>query len=362
MKIGAIPYIFFSYFLGIGPITFDLLLQQFGTIDALYNASEKKLRHTLKAEFATKLITFRHEFDPEKELERLLKKKVTVVFREHSSYPPQLRELRDAPICLYVKGDLNNFNYERDKYFAIVGTRTPTDYGQQVASRFANELSQAGFVIVSGMARGIDAIAHRSTLKAKGRTIAFLGCGVNIPYPPSNARLYEDILSQGGLVISEFPPDMMVKPGLFVQRNRLISGLSQGVFVAEGLKDSGSLITARYALEQGKEVFAPPAPITSAQSEAPNLLIKEGAKMVTGLQDILDEFHMQVTPASTQTILSSLNLDEKKVYELLISQPQTSDELSRLLHIPIQQILMTISGMELKGIINKGSAGRYFIG
>lgn len=362
MENGVIPYIFFSYFLGIGPITFDLLLQQFGTVDALYNASEKELRHTLKEEFATKLMTFHREFDPEKEYARLKKNDITVLSREHSLYPPQLRELRDAPICLYVKGDLNNVNYERDKYFAIVGTRTPTDYGQQVANRFASELTQAGFVIVSGMARGIDAIAHRATLKAGGRTIAFLGCGVSIPYPPSNVRLYDDILSHGGLIISEFPPDMMVKPGLFVQRNRLISGLAQGVLVVEGLKDSGSLITARYALEQGKEVFAPPGPITSAQSEAPNMLIKEGAKMVTCLQDILDEFHMQSTPASTESILSTLNPDEKKVYELLISQSQSSDELSRLLSIPIQQILMTISGMELKGIITKGKTGRYLIG
>lgn len=354
-------YLFFSYFLGIGPITFDLLVQQFGSAEAIYCASDKELQHRLKDTFASKLIAFRKEFNPEKEYERLSNKNIAVVCRLHPSYPYQLRELRDAPICLYMKGNIKNFDYANAKFFAIVGTRTPTDYGQQVASRFSAELSEAGFVIVSGLARGIDAIAHKAALSAKGKTIAFLGCGVNIPYPPSNAKLYDEILLKGGLIISEFPPDMMVKPGLFVQRNRLISGLSQGILVAEGLKDSGSLITARFALEQGKEVFAPPAPITSAQSEAPNMLLKEGAKMVTCIQDILDEFHMQSTPATTGSVLSSLSESEQQIYKILLSQPQTSDELAYMLSLPIQHILMTISGMELKGVISKGSAAKYLI-
>lgn len=361
MKDDVIPYLFFSYFSGIGPVTFDLLMQQFGTVEALYNASEKKLRQSLKEEFATKIITFHNEFDPEKEYERLQKNNVTVLVRKHPLYPPQFLELRDAPICLYVKGDLNNLNYERDRFFAIVGTRTPTDYGHQVATKFSSELAKAGFVIVSGMARGIDSIAHRATITAGGKTIAFLGCGVNIIYPPSNRKLYQDILDTGGLIISEVPPDITVKPGLFVQRNRLISGISQGILVAEGMKDSGSLITARYALEQGKEVFAPPAPITSVQSEAPNLLLKEGAKMVTSITDILEEFHMQSTPVTTESILALLTYDEQLVYKSLVSQPFTSDELSRKLHLPMHKLLMIISAMELKGVIVRGSAGKYVL-
>ena len=354
-------HLFFSYFLGIGPMTFDKLIRHFGSLDVLYHAKEKDLRGVLRDSLIEGLMQFRKEFDPEKEYIRLQKLHVSVITREHKQFPPQFKNLTDGPICLYVKGDISAYDYKNDKYFAIVGTRTPTDYGKQVTTKFAAELAQAGFVIVSGMARGVDALAHRGALAAGGRTIAFLGCGVNIAYPPSNTQLYNDILSHNGLIISESPPDMLVMRGLFVTRNRLISGLSQGVLVAEGLKDSGSLITARCALEQGKEVFAPPAPITSEQSAAPNLLLKEGAKMVISIADILEEFKMQYAPITTEQIMASLSPEEKTIYSLLLQQPQSSDELSRMLQKPIHLILMSISSMELKGVIAKGSAGKYLI-
>ncbi len=361
MSEADLQYIFFSYFIGIGPVTFDKLIKHFGSLDTLYHAKLQELKVVLRESVAHELNDFRKKFHPEKEYESLKKKNITVVTREHSSYPSQFKHLSDPPICLYVKGDFNKYNYERDKYFAIVGTRTPTDYGKQVAHKFASELSQAGFVIVSGLASGIDTVAHKAALSSGGRTIAFLGCGVDIVYPPSNLHLYDEILSHGGLIISEVPPMMRVMKGLFVQRNRLISGLSQGVLVAEGLKDSGSLITAKCALEQGKDVFAPPAPITSAQSAAPNLLLKEGAKMVLGIEDIFEEFNMSVTPATTASVLTLLNPQEKDIYTLLASEPYTSDELARSLHIPISTVLMSISGMELKGVIVKGSAGKYLL-
>lgn len=353
--------LFFSYFVGIGPVRFDRLRTYFGTLEKMYTAPVDILESLLGPTLTKKLVAFRSTFNPESEYTKLQEKDVQVVTRDDPSYPKQFHQLSDPPICLYVKGDISGFDYERDLFFAIVGTRTPTDYGRMIAKKFAQEMTEAGFVIVSGMAMGIDAVAHWGALAAGGRTVAFLGCGVNIPYPSINRTLYAEILEKGGLIISESPPDMMVMKGLFVSRNRLIAGLSIGTLVAEGLKDSGSLITARCALEQGKEVFAPPAPISSDQSAAPNMLIKDGAKMVTCLQDILEEFQMQSTPASRADVLKKLGPLEQKVYLLLAQEPFTSDEIAQKLQIPIHAVLTSISSMELGGILSKGSAGKYLV-
>ncbi|CAN5244422.1 DNA-processing protein DprA [soil metagenome] len=361
MNEATIQHLFFSYFLGIGPITFDRLISHFGSIARLYQAKNDEIVPFLKGSLKQEFIAFRKRFDPEKEYLRLQKKGIQVICRSDKMYPSQFHNLVDPPICIYAKGNLANYDYERDNYFAIVGTRTPTDYGKQVTTKFSSELAQAGFIIVSGLAKGIDAYAHKGALSVGGRTIAFLGCGVDVIYPSQNAQLYKDILAHDGLIISEAPPDMLVQKGLFVSRNRLISGLSKGVLVTEGLKDSGSLITARCALEQGKDVFAPPAPITSEQSAAPNLLLKEGAKMVISITDILEEFNMQYSSISKESIMASLSPEEQKVYLLLSQQPQTSDELALLLGIPIHLVLTSISGMELKGVIAKGSGSKYFL-
>ncbi len=361
MTTATLQSLFFSYITGIGPITFNNLIQHFGSLDRLYHATHTDLREVLRASLAHQIIDFRKAFNPEKEYERLKKLGVHVVSRDDIYYPPQFTHLVDSPICLFVKGNVSAYDYERDKYFAVVGTRTPTDYGKQVAKKFSSELSQAGFVIVSGMAKGIDTLAHKSALAMGGRTIAFLGCGVNIVYPSENSQLYTNILAHDGLIISEAPPDMLVIKGLFITRNRLISGLSCGVLVAEGLKDSGSLITARCALEQGREVFAPPAPITSEQSAAPNMLLKQGAKMVTCLADILEEFKMSYTPSTVENVMATLQPEEQQIYMHLLQQPYSSDELARILQKPIHMVLMSISGMELKGVISKGSASKYIL-
>ena len=210
---------------------------------------------------------------------------------DSEDYPESLKNISDPPICLYVKGNIDLFQARHQNpdlvgtaknlvssldpiFFAIVGTRKPTSYGVQVAKKFAYELTEAGFVIVSGMAMGIDTVAHQAALDAGGRTVAVLGCGVNIIYPAANRSLYENIIKNGGAVISEFPPNQMVLKGLFISRNRIISGLSKGVLIAEGLQDSGALITARFAGEQGKEIFAPPGPITSEMSTS---ILPQGA-------------------------------------------------------------------------------------
>ncbi len=351
-------YLGFLYFLGIGPITFDLLLNHFKSPGKAYSAQSARLKEVLGVKLTAKFVQFREKFDAEKELDAIRSENITVLTREDKRFPSSLKNIPDQPICLYVKGNLNLYQFESDFFFAIVGTRKPTSYGAQIARKFSYDLAKEGIVIVSGMAMGIDGIAHTAALQAHGKTIAFLGCGVNIVYPAVNSTLYTDILKNGGLIISEFPPDMMVQPGLFVSRNRLISGLSRGVLVAEGLKDSGSLITARLAAEQGKEVFAPPAPITSEQSEAPNMLLKEGAKLVTSVSDILDEFNLSssFTQNDAEQLLSP---HEKKVYDVVSQEPFAADEISRQINLPIFQVLPVISSLELKGVIEKNGEGKY---
>ncbi|OGK35356.1 DNA protecting protein DprA [Candidatus Roizmanbacteria bacterium RIFCSPLOWO2_01_FULL_38_12] len=353
-------YLGFSYFLGIGPLIFDRLLKHFNDVEKAYNAPEPDLEKILGPKLCIKFVEFREKFDPPKELQKILDKNITVLTREHKGFPPQLLEIHDRPICLYIKGDLNGYDFKNDRYFAIVGTRNPTSYGIHIAKRFSAELARAGFTIVSGMAIGIDSVAHEAAIDAHGRTIAILGCGINVVYPPSNHRLYDEIIKTGGLIISEFPPERMVHPGLFVSRNRLISGLSRGVLVAEGQRDSGSLITARCALDQGKEVFAPPAPITSNQSEAPNSLIKEGATLVTRVEDIFETFSLSYQKvAIDQSLLPSLSESERSILGLLDHEPLNANEIGKKLQIPIVTILPTLSNLELLKMIEKNDAGVY---
>lgn len=328
----------FSHSLGIGPIKLDALIKKYGSIKDAYNRIIK-------------------DFDPKEKLREYKNKGIIVLTREDGRFPPQLLNLPDAPICLYVKGDLGNFDWGRDLMFAVVGTRRATPYGIQITKKFSSELSSAGVVIVSGMAIGIDTAAHQAALEARGRTIAILGCGVDIIYPPSNHRLYESIIENGGLIISEFPPGMRGLKGLFISRNRLISGLSRGVLVVEGLIDSGALATARFAAEQGRDVFAPPGPLTSEMSVAPNTLIREGAKLVTSVNDIFEEFNLKVTPSVERTL--DLTDAERAIFDAIKTESKFMDEIIAELQIDVNKILNLISILEIKGIIEKNSEGRY---
>ncbi len=352
-------YLAFSHFLGIGPVKLNSLLSRLKTIKQAYQASDQLLTEILGNKLAEKFIQFRLRFNPQKKLEELTAKKITVVCWSDSSYPPAVKKIPDPPICLYFRGSVDNFNWKKDLLFAVVGTRMPSTYGEQVANKFSRELAKLGLVIVSGMAVGVDTIAHQACLAVGGRTVAVLGCGVDIIYPASNAYLYWKIIKQGGLVISEFPPGQYVEKGLFVARNRIISGLSRGVMIVEGAKDSGAMITARYAAEQGRDVFAPPAPITSVMSQAPNILLKEGEKLVTDVGDILDELNLKIVPKKKEEIVNKLSSEEKKIFASLNNRPQTADELAISLNHSINQILNLLSMLEIKGVVEKNSAGRY---
>lgn len=367
-------YLGFSYCLGIGPMTFKIIKSHPKGVRGIYEASQKELLPIFGVKLAEKFIEFRRKFDPKAELERLKKDGTTVLPVDSEDYPESLKNISDPPICIYLKSLTTKFFSGKSQtaknllsslsiptYFAIVGTRKPTSYGRQIAYKFARELAEAGFVIVSGMALGIDTIAHQAALDADGKTIAILGCGVNIIYPSANFNLYNNIIKSGGAVISEFPPYQTVLKGLFISRNRIISGLSKGVLIAEGGEYSGSLITAKYAGIQGKDVFAIPSPINSEMAPAPNLLIKQGAKMVTTINDIFDEFEMKITPKKREDIREKLNEIQKLIFDILSKNPQTVDDLAIGLGKTVSEVLNTISVLEINGVVEKNMEKKYQI-
>ncbi len=365
----------FSYCLGVGPMTFKIIKSHPKGVRGIYEASQKELLPIFGVKLTEKFVEFRRKFDPKKEFERLKKNGITVLAVDDMGYPESLKNISDPPICLYVKGSISKFFNGKQKtvknlisspslppiLFAIVGTRKPTSYGRQIAYKFARELTEAGFVIVSGMAMGIDTIAHQAALDAGGKTIAVLGCGVNVVYPATNFILYQNIIKTGGAVISEFPPDQTVLKGLFISRNRIISGLSKGVLIAEGGEFSGSLITARFAGIQGKDVFAVPSPINSEMSSAPNLLIKQGAKLVTKVEDIYEEFNMKITPKKKEDIRNNLSEDEKLIFDLLQKNPKTVDDIAIELGKTVSKVLNIISVLEINGVVEKNQEKKYQI-
>lgn len=351
-------YIAFSHCYGIGPVIFKQLIQHFGDVKTAYLAKEDKLKNILGVKLTERFIDFRKKFPTDSIEERLFKKDIQVLTLDHKDYPKSLEQISDPPICLYIRGNAKIFA-ENDLFFSIVGTRKVTSYGQEVAQQFAGDLSQYGFIIVSGMAIGIDAFAHWAAINSGGKTVAVLGCGVDIIYPNENTKLYHEIIKTGGAVISEFPPGMTVLPGLFVARNRIVSGLSRGVLVVEGAERSGTLITARHAAEQGRDVFAPPSPITSSLSKAPNILIKQGAKMVTSVEDILEEYNIGLKSSQKNNILAGRSDAERAILEILINEPRSADDLSINLKKPVSEILNILSLLEIGGIIKRNTDAKY---
>jgi DNA processing protein len=274
-------------------------------------------------------------------------------------YPQNLRYIYDPPQTIYVKGSLL---LEDNLAIAIVGSRQASYYGLKNAESLAFELAAKGITIVSGLARGIDSAAHQGALKAKGRTIAVLGSGLNKIYPPENKKLAEEI-AQNGAVLSEFPLDTPPLKENFPRRNRIISGLSLGVVVVEAAQKSGALITASCALEQGREVFALPGKIDSFTSQGTNDLIKQGAKLIQSSQDIVDELEplrlLSGMPKETQKI-PDLPEEESKVYQLLSSEPMHIDELLEKSALSQGKLLTALMKLEYKKLI-KELPGKRFV-
>lgn len=264
-----------------------------------------------------------------------------------SSYPSNLKKVKNPPQKLFAEGNTDLLNKNS---LAIVGTRDPTDYGINVAQNFAKELSNEGICIVSGLADGIDSYAHMGAKSGKGKTIAVLGCGLKHIYPEHNLKLYQDILDEGGCVITEYKPDETYKPQYFPARNRIISGISMGVLVVEGRYRSGSGITARLAMEQKKEVFCIPNDITRKTAYVPNEFIKIGAHLVSNIQDILEYFPKQREPAK-------MSDEFLEIYKYMSKIPVSVDEICRLTNLSAASVNERLMLMEIEGLIKNVYGG-----
>ena len=281
-------------------------------------------------------------------------------------YPAWLRAIADPPAALYCNGRIELHDRQA---VAIVGARKATPYGLQITETLARELSGAGFTIVSGLARGIDAAAHRAALEAGGRTIAVLGCGLDVTYPPEHGRLREAITANGA-VLTEFPVGTPPKPAHFPQRNRIISGLSLGVVVVEAAEDSGSLITARLALEQGREVFAVPGSIDAPLSQGPHGLIKQGAKLVETVDDIVEELLPQIelplalpSPRRGEGKFSpprGLAEVEQSMLAVMSRDPLHLDDLTERSGLTPAAVAGILLGLELKDVVRQLPGQRYY--
>lgn len=343
--------------LGIGPKRFAALISRFGAPQEVFAASPAQLATVpgMDKRGVSAILKGGDRKWAQEEVSRMEAKGVELLAFSSQLYPQRLRQIYDPPPLLYFRGELT----EGDGLaLAIVGSRLATVYGRLVAERLAFQLAKRGITIVSGMARGIDSAAHRGALQAGGRTIAVLGCGVDVVYPPENRELMNQIADHGA-VLSEFPLGTSPEPGNFPQRNRLISGLSLGVIVVEAGQKSGALITAQSALEQGREVFAIPGNINARASKGANQLIKEGAKLVAGVDDILEELGM-VGEALANEPPPQLEGEEAIIFALLSSEPLHVDRIIRQTKYPSSRVLSTLLSLELKGLVRQLS-GKQFV-
>ncbi|MBI4493904.1 MAG: DNA-protecting protein DprA [Chloroflexi bacterium] len=345
---------------GIGPARFKRLVETFGSAEAAWRADARALGLAgLEQKAAAQLVRLRGRLDPQAERRRLERLGIRVFTLEDPAYPPPLREIADPPPVLYLQGELA----ATDEWaVAVVGTRRATAYGRQAAERLVGELARAGVTIVSGLARGIDACAHRAALEAGGRTIAVLGNGLDQVYPPEHAALSAQVRAQGALV-SEFPPGVPPDAANFPRRNRIISGLAVGTLVVEAALASGALITADFALEQGRDVYAVPGSIFSPASQGTNQLIKDGAKVVVDARDILEELNLTVV-AQQQAAREVLpaNETEARLMDLLGAEPVHIDELGRAARLPVGELASTLTMMELKGMVRQVGGMNYVRG
>lgn len=355
----------------LGPVKFQHLLRALGEVQAVWNASEKDIRSVegIGKAGAELFMAERHKIDPDKVWKKVQESGCKVVTMEDPAYPPQLLQIYDPPLLLYYYGNLDILH---SCCFSIVGSRRHTAYGKELAYKFSEELAFQGQSIVSGMARGIDTWVHESVLESGGLTAAVLGCGVDICYPPEHKGLKAGI-EQNGILLSEFPPGSRPLPGNFPRRNRVISGLSWGTLVIEAGERSGALITAEFALEQGREVFAVPGSIVSPYSRGCHRLIKDGAKLVESTGDILEDlpFHLQeiTDPAGGEQLsLVQENLpypielgeEERCLLETIGYDPVLLEEVIRLSKLPSSQVNVILFNLEIKGLVRQ-LPGKYYV-
>lgn len=344
-------YLGFNRVNGIGPARLDRLIDRCGSIEAAWYASAADLAAAgLEPKLIEALSETRRMLDLDQEMERLRRAGITLIDRENPAYPSSLRHIPSPPPLIYVRGTLSDVDAWS---VAVVGTRQPTSYGREATRRLTIELVESGVTIVSGLALGIDSIAHTAALDAGGRTLAVLPCGIDMVYPERHDLLARRITGSGAL-ISEFPPGTRPSPQLFPVRNRLISGLARGVLVVEAGMKSGALITVDYALEQGRDVFAVPGPIFSSRSEGTHHLIRNGAGLVVRASDILEALNMSVA-ASQQEVRAALPDDpvEVAVLALVGYEPLHIDDLQRRTSMTVHEVSAALAVLELKGFVRQ---------
>ena len=338
----------FSLCKGMGPMTFIKLVGEFGSPSEAFSAPFEKLHHFFyRQDQLNSFISFRKTYSYEKEIKRIKSQGVWIITQYHADYPKSLKNITDPPICIFGKGDRNSINFVSDTY------------GQYVAEELGKSFASSGLVIVSGMATGIDTISHKAAIEKQGRTIAVLGTSIDVVYPAENKDLHDKILKEFGLVVSEYAPGFGGNRGMFALRNRIIVGLSKAIVVVEGGEHSGSLITARYAAENGRDVYAVPGPITSDMSIGPHILLREGAHLLTNPAELLRDFGLNQESKMIITKPTNLTGNEKKIYDLLSVRKYHVDELAKKIVLSVSEILPLLSLLEVRGIIGKELDGKF---
>ena len=347
-----------------GPVRLRKLLQVFETPERILSARGSALRAVdgVGAEVAEQITSWESIVDLSAELERIRDLGAQVITAESALYPRQLREIHSPPIVLYVWGELN----ERDQHaIGVIGSRRTTHYGSESAKKLSYQLAYAGLTVVSGLARGIDTSAHQGALAARGRTIAVIGSGLRKLYPPENAGLAEKIASGNGAVVSEFSMDVEPDRQTFPMRNRIISGWSHGILVVEAGLNSGALITASQALDQGRTVYAVPGHINAPTAHGSNRLIQQGAKLVMEASDILDDLEVLLpeakpSPQAAARPLPTLTDDERRVYDAITATETSIDDIATKSNLPSGSVSSTLLRLELKRLV-KQLPGKYFV-
>lgn len=339
---------------GVGPVRYRALLSRFGTPRAVLEAPVEGLRDVdqVDAGTAAAIAGHRDEAWANAQAEAMARCGARLLTIDQPDYPRLLKRTDDAPSLLFIIGDAD---LNALPAVAVVGSRLATQYGKATAELLGRELAAAGFLVVSGMARGIDSAAHRGALSAGAATVAVLGCGADVVYPPENRKIRDQIASCGA-VISEYPMGEGPLAGHFPNRNRLITGMSLGVVAVEARADSGVFSSVRWAADQGREVFAVPGPISSAASSGTNRLIKHGAKLVQGVNDIIEELGPQLARAGSGGVERQpppVTEDEKPVMSLLSDQPVHVDSLARQAERGINDILRVLFDLEMRGLVRQ---------
>jgi DNA processing protein len=349
----------FNILPGIGRVKFSQLEAHFGNLEKAWKAGPADLRQAgLDANTIRAIENWRPKVDLDSEMERLNKSGVQALTFHDAKYPSRLKEIYDYPPLIYVKGELISAD---DYCLSVVGTRRATLYGKQVAQEITADLARNNITVVSGLARGIDTIAHRAALEAGGRTLAIYACGLDTVYPAENASLAKSIIDQGAL-ISEYPLGAKPRPDNFPRRNRIMSGMSLGVLVIEADEASGAIITAHMAIEQNREVFAIPGSILSPMSRGANRLIQEGAKLVRNCTDILEELNLtaSVYQLEMKEIVPSSET-ETLLLKQLSAEPVHIDHVCQASGLPTSTVSSTLAMMELKGKVRQISAMNYVL-